>query len=100
MSEPISTRFADMSLEPVPLSSPSRYCVGRWSVVDRSRRVQAPLFLAHGEDNRTHSPEQAELLRSAYAGPVDMTWLPNAGHTEWMTDDDPAFIALSESIVR
>lgn len=56
--------------------------------------TRVPLFLAHGERNALHPPEEARSLFARYPGPKHMHWVPDAGHTEWMLDDHPKFVAL------
>ena len=68
----------------------------RWSVVHAAPTMRLPLFLAHGDANALHPPRQASALRDAYGGPVELHWLKDAGHTEWMSDDHPTFIELCE----
>jgi fermentation-respiration switch protein FrsA (DUF1100 family) len=53
-----------------------------------------PLLLVHGDRNALHPPEEARSLFARYPGPKEMHWVPDAGHTEWMLDDDPKFLAL------
>jgi pimeloyl-ACP methyl ester carboxylesterase len=53
-----------------------------------------PLLLVHSERNALHPSEEARSLFARYPGPKEMHWVPDAGHTEWMLDDDPKFLAL------
>jgi len=57
-----------------------------------------PLLIAHGTQNALHSPEEARSLFARYPGPKELHWLEGAGHTEWMADDDPIFIALCDRL--
>lgn len=66
------------------------------SRLDNLARV--PLFLAHGERNALHPPEESRSLFARYPGPKHMHWVPDAGHTEWMLDDNPKFVALVEAL--
>jgi pimeloyl-ACP methyl ester carboxylesterase len=60
--------------------------------------ASTPLFLAHGDRNALHPPEEARSLLARYPGPKEMYWVPDAGHTEWMLDDDPKFVALVNAL--
>jgi len=59
-----------------------------------------PILIVHGDRNALHPPEEARSLFAAYPGPKDAYWVPDAGHTEWMLDDDPKFVELSITIDR
>lgn len=59
-----------------------------------------PIFVAHGDRNALHPPEEARSLFARYPGPKEAYWVPDAGHTEWMLDDDPKFVALADAIDR
>ncbi len=59
---------------------------------------RVPLLIAHGERNFLHPPTEAEDLYNLYPGPKQIYWLWNAGHTEWMADDNPAFKKLVATI--
>ena len=54
----------------------------------------------HGDRNALHAPEEARSLFARYPGPKEMHWVPDAGHTEWMLDDHPKFVALAETLDR
>lgn len=60
--------------------------------------ARTPLFLAHGERNALHPPGEARSLLARYPGPRRVHWVPDAGHTEWMLDDDPKFVALVDAL--
>jgi pimeloyl-ACP methyl ester carboxylesterase len=64
--------------------------------LDHLSRV--PLLLAHGDRNALHPPEEARSLFDRYPGPKHMHWVPDAGHTEWMLDGHPKFVALVEAL--
>lgn len=59
---------------------------------------RVPLLIAHGEKNRMHPPTEAESLYKNYPGPKEIFWLWNAGHTEWMADDNPIFIRMMDAV--
>lgn len=50
-----------------------------------------PIWIAHGEDNTLHSPEESKSLWSLYKGERHLYWIKGAGHTEWLLDDNPIF---------
>ena len=77
--------FADSLLQLAPESR----------LVHLSRK---PLFLAHGDRNALHPPEEARSLFARYPGPKQMHWVPDAGHTEWMLDGHPKLVALVEAL--
>jgi dienelactone hydrolase len=54
-----------------------------------------PLLLIHGADNDLYGAEETERLYAAAGDPREKVLLPGLGHTEWMRDDDPAFMALT-----
>ena len=58
-----------------------------------------PLLVIHGEDNRLHPLLEAESLFTVYPGPKERFWIPGAGHTEWMHDDDPIFRTVVDRII-
>jgi pimeloyl-ACP methyl ester carboxylesterase len=55
--------------------------------------TDTPLLVLHGECNALHPPGEAKSLHDKYPGPKTLHWIPNAGHTEWMLDDNPTFQA-------
>jgi len=57
-----------------------------------------PLLVVHGEENRLHPLLEAESLYAAYPGPKERFWIPGAGHTEWMHDDDPTFRRVADRV--
>jgi uncharacterized protein len=70
----------------------------RWSILPTAPELQLPLFLVHGDSNKLHPAEQAVELRAKYGGPVEIFWLEDAGHTEWMHDDHPLFTRLCDRL--
>lgn len=60
--------------------------------------ARTPLFLAHGERNALHPPAESRSLFARYPGPKHMHWVPDAGHTEWMLDEHPKFVALVDAL--
>jgi pimeloyl-ACP methyl ester carboxylesterase len=65
---------------------------------DLDHLARVPLFLAHGERNALHPPAEARSLIARYPGPKHVHWVPDAGHTEWMLDDHPKFLALVDAL--
>ena len=59
---------------------------------------QTPLLIAHGDANALHPVEEARSLHQRYPGPKQLHWIEGGGHTEWMADDHPLFLALIERI--
>lgn len=62
------------------------------------RFASTPLLIAHGAENNLHPVEEARSLFGRYPGPKSLFLLPEAGHTEWMLDEDPKFQAFSAHI--
>jgi fermentation-respiration switch protein FrsA (DUF1100 family) len=63
------------------------------------RLAPRPLLLVHGADNRLHSPDEARELHRRAGEPKELVLLEGVGHTEWMADDDEAFLRLG-TLVR
>lgn len=59
---------------------------------------ETPLLLVHGDQNALHPVAEAESLHEKYPGPKTMYWVPEAGHTEWMLDDNLKFQHLVAEI--
>ncbi len=59
---------------------------------------QTPLLIAHGAENALHPPIEARTLHKKYPGPSELLLLEDAGHTEWMLDDNPIFKRLMERV--
>ena len=57
-----------------------------------------PMLIAHGAQNDLHPVTEPKSLYRAYPGPKSLFLLANAGHTEWMLDDDPRFIEFASHI--
>jgi len=62
------------------------------------RFANVPLLIAHGAENDLHPVTEAKSLYSTYPGPKSLFLLANAGHTEWMLDDNPHFIEFAKHI--
>ena len=60
---------------------------------------QTRALIVHGEENRLHPPREAESLYAKYPGPKRLHWVPQAGHTEWMLDDDPTFQSVVDEML-
>jgi len=95
--DPVSRKYVDEVLRPTPGYEASVYLNFAQSLlafnVEQALEhlAETPACIIHGAENALHPPEEAESLQRAYPGPVTMEWLPNAGHTEWMLDEDPIF---------
>jgi len=72
----------------------------RWYPEAHANYMRTPLLIAHGTRNALHPIAEAEALYSTYGGPKELYWMEGAGHTEWMFDDNPKFLALGSRIVR
>lgn len=59
-----------------------------------SHLASTPIFIGHGDKNELHPVEEAKSLHAKYPGPKELYWIPNAGHTEWMLDENPIFQGL------
>ncbi len=59
---------------------------------------QTPILIVHAQRNQLHPPGEAQSLFEKYPGPKTLYWIPDAGHTEWMLDDDPKFRSLVECL--
>lgn len=70
----------------------------RWNVEAYVNAMEVPLLVAHGEKNMLHPTREAQALHDQYGGPKSLYWLPGAGHTEFMDDDDPKFQTLASHI--
>lgn len=60
--------------------------------------TKTPILIAHGEKNALHPPVEAESLFKLYPGPKELYWIPKAGHTEWMLDNNHTFHDLIKHI--
>ncbi len=72
----------------------------RWRPEIHAPEMRIPLLIAHGDANALHPTEEAIALHDAYAGEKELFWIEGAGHTEFMHDDDPRYLALAERVVR
>lgn len=57
-----------------------------------------PLLIVHGELNDLHPVGEAYELYDRAAEPKRIEILPGKGHTEWMRDDDPTFVAVMDTV--
>lgn len=64
------------------------------------RFADIPLLVAHGAENDLHPVTEPKSLYAAYPGPKSLFLLDDAGHTEWMLDEDPRFIEFSSHIAN
>ncbi len=71
----------------------------RWNPEAYAPHMRTPLLIAHATRNALHPYTEAEYLFSAYGGPKELHWIYDAGHTEWMLDDNEKFQALGRKIV-
>jgi len=64
------------------------------------RFANAPLLIAHGQENDLHPVAEPKSLYASYPGPKELLLLPGGGHTEWMLDDHPLFKQFSTRIAE
>ncbi|MFO8142731.1 MAG: alpha/beta hydrolase [Marinobacter sp.] len=62
------------------------------------RFAAIPLLIAHGAENDLHPVTEAYSLYARYPGPKELFMLADAGHTEWMLDENPKFQAFSGKV--
>jgi pimeloyl-ACP methyl ester carboxylesterase len=104
--DPLSRDYVDAVLRRTPGYQAERYSFEladsllRWVPEAYADRMHIPLLLAHGERNELHPTTEAVALYRVYGGPKEMFWIENAGHTEFMHDDDARFQALGAHIVE
>lgn len=67
---------------------------------DLAHLAGVPAFIGHGEKNELHPAVEAKSLHDRYPGPKTAYWVPQGGHTEWMLDDDPKFIAMMDRVEK
>lgn len=102
--DPQSRRYVDEVLRKTPQYDAEEYSFGlgesllRFDVEAYGSGMRIPLLIGHGEDNRLHPPNEAESMYAAWSGPKELYWIKGAGHTEFMHDDDPRFLALAGAI--
>jgi uncharacterized protein len=65
---------------------------------DLAHLAGTPVFIGHGSHNALHPPEEARALHRAYPGPKTLHWVEGGGHTEWMLDDHPKYLALMSAV--
>jgi len=102
--DPQSQMYVDTVLRQAPGYSAEDYSFEMadsllgWVPEAYADRMDVPLLIAHGDQNRLHPASEAESLYRAYGGPKELFWIGGAGHTEFMHDDDPKFKALGAHI--
>jgi len=69
-----------------------------WNVEAHAPSMTIPLLVAHGDHNMLHPVREAQQLYDAYGGAKSLYWIEGAGHTEFMHDDDPRYIALGRTL--
>ncbi|HEX5468301.1 MAG TPA: alpha/beta fold hydrolase [Gaiellaceae bacterium] len=75
-----------------PVSLESADALLRFRPEDVVRNIAPrPLLLIHGAENRLNPPVESIELHRRAGEPKQLVLLENAGHTEWMYDDDPTF---------
>ena len=70
----------------------------RFDAVETARRLEQPLFVAHGRENRLHPPGLAEELRAAV--PQATFHSINGKHNDFMTIGDPVFLKLRDVVAE
>lgn len=71
-----------------------------WKPESLAATMSIPIWIAHGEKNQLHAPAESRRLYELYGGEKKLTWIPNAGHTEWLLDDNPIFQKLASDMER
>lgn len=101
---PVTRAYVESDLRPAPgFGSPVSLEAAEWLLRFRPEELVArisprPLLLIHGADNDLYDAEETERLYAAAGEPREKVLLAGLGHTEWMRDDDPAFMALAERL--
>lgn len=67
----------------------------RWDVEAHAATMRIPILIFHGDRNALHPVGEAESLHRVYGGPKELNWIDDAGHTEFMHDDDPKYKVLA-----
>jgi len=62
------------------------------------KETNIPMLAVHGESNALHPPGEAKDLVDNYHGHKEIYWVPKAGHTEWMLDENHKFQRVVEEI--
>jgi hypothetical protein len=103
--DPVSKEYVDGVLRKVPgyegddvQSSMADSLLDFAPERDLRHLTGVPALIAHGRDNALHPPKEAEALFEVYPGPKELYWVEQGGHTEWMHDDDPRYVALARRI--
>jgi fermentation-respiration switch protein FrsA (DUF1100 family) len=60
---------------------------------------KTPILIAHGDRNLLHPGGEALSLYVRYPGPKDIYCIPDAGHTEFMFDNNDKYKALVRKII-
>lgn len=71
-----------------------------WRPEAHAPDMSTPLLIAHGDRNKLHPTSEATSLAEAYGGEHELYWIEDAGHTDFMHDDDSRYQALAERVVR
>jgi pimeloyl-ACP methyl ester carboxylesterase len=101
---PVTRAYVESDLLPAPgYGSQVSLEAAEWHLRFRPEEVVArisprPLLLIHGADNDLYDARESERLYAAAGEPREQVLLPGLGHTEWMHDDDLAFIAVAERL--
>jgi hypothetical protein len=104
--DPVSKKYVDGVLRAVPgYEGDTVYTTFADSLLDFAPErdldhlADVPLLIAHGQRNALHPVQEPESLHARYPGPKELYWI-DGGHTEWMDDEDPRYVALAERIVK
>lgn len=98
---PVTRAYVESELLPAPgYGSQVSLEAAEWHLRFRPEDLVArisprPLLLIHGADNDLYSAVETGRLYAAAGEPREQMLLPGLGHTEWMHDDHPAFIAVA-----
>ncbi|MGH3803692.1 MAG: alpha/beta hydrolase, partial [Pseudonocardiaceae bacterium] len=56
------------------------------------------VLIVHGENNELHKLSEAQRLYDTAQEPKTLEVLTGKGHTEWMLDEDPTFVHLTDTL--
>jgi uncharacterized protein len=103
--DPVSAAYVNEVLRPNPAYRAERYSFEladsllNWEPDVYAPTYRIPLLIGHGTENHLHTVEEAWRLFVTYGGLRELHWLEDAGHTEWMRDDNETFQALCRKLV-
>ena len=101
---PVTRAYVESTLLPAPgYGSQVSLEAAEWHLRFRpeahvARIAPRPLLVIHGADNDLYAAGESERLYAAAGEPRELVLLPGLGHTEWMHDDHPAFLAVARRV--